>query len=332
MHIKLSDRFTSWPLLRQTPGSRGVWGNCEFFVNKEVQECDYWVVYEGLKAVESTHCPPQNTILITGEPPTIKRYPPGFLAQFGTVITCHTDMNHPHIIHNQQSQPWHAGIIRMLEGENIVKLDYDYFRSLKESPKNKLISVICSSKSMTKGHRQRVRFVEKLRRRFGQNIDVFGNGFDPIPDKWDAIYPYKYHIVLENCSISDYWTEKLADAFLGLTYPIYYGCTNLSGYFPDKSFTPIDITKPDQAISIIEGLIEDEIYERSIKYIMEANSLILNRYNLFPMLAQLCNEIKPSPCSVETVKIKPESAFIHPLSKMYRFLVNTKNISTRGFK
>jgi hypothetical protein len=54
-------------------------------------------------------------------------------------------------------------------------------------------------------------------------------------------------------------TEKLADAFLGLTYPIYYGCTNLSGYFPDKSFTPIDITKPDQAISIIEGLIEDEI-------------------------------------------------------------------------
>ena len=121
MHIKLSDPFTSWPIVRQTPGSHGVWGNCEFFVNKEVQECDYWVVYEGLKAVESTRCPPQNTILITGEPPTVKSYPPGFLAQFGTVITCHTAIIHPHIIHSQQSQPWHAGIIRMPKGENIVR-------------------------------------------------------------------------------------------------------------------------------------------------------------------------------------------------------------------
>jgi hypothetical protein len=220
----------------------------------------------------------------------------------------------------------------MPKGENIVDLDYDYFRSLKEGPKNKLMSVICSSKSMTEGHRQRVRFVEKLKKHFGQDIDVFGNGFDPIPDKWDAIYPYKYHVVLENCSVPDYWTEKLADAFLGLAYPIYYGCTNLSSYFPDKSFTPIYINDPEQAIYTIGEIIENKTYERSVKYIMEANSLVLNRYNIFPMLAQLCNEIKSTSSSTKKIKLKPESAFVDPFSKMYRRFDCIKDAFNRGFK
>lgn len=157
IRIKLSDPFTSWPVERQTKGSRGVWGDYEFFINRGVKECDYWVVYEGLKKEESTCCPPQNTIFIAGEPPSIKSYPPGFLAQFSTVITCNTNIMHSNVVYSQQSQPWHAGIIRMPEGENIVKLDYDYFQNLKEFPKNKLISVICSSETMTEGQRERVR-------------------------------------------------------------------------------------------------------------------------------------------------------------------------------
>ena len=100
-------------------------------------------------------------------------------------------------------------------------------------------------------------FRGEIENRTSDKISTFlAIGFDPIPDKWDAIYLYKYHIVLENCSIPDYWTEKLADAFLGLAYPIYYGCTNLSSYFPEKSFTPIDIDNPEQAISILKKLLK----------------------------------------------------------------------------
>ena len=46
--IKISTQFPEWPLLRQTPGSKGIWDNCQFFVNQDVEECDMWVVYEGL--------------------------------------------------------------------------------------------------------------------------------------------------------------------------------------------------------------------------------------------------------------------------------------------
>ncbi|VVB63828.1 Uncharacterised protein [uncultured archaeon] len=315
IRVKLSDPFTSWPVSRQTPGSRGVWGDFEFIINREVKECDLWVVYEGLNDEESAFCPPQNTILITGEPPEIKKYHPSFLAQFATVITCQTDINHPNIILSQQSQPWHAGVVRN-PGGNIVKLDYDYFQTLREIHKTRLLSVICSSKSMTKGHKQRLRFVKKLETHFGKDIDVFGTGFNSIPDKWDAIYPYKYHIVLENSSIANYWTEKLSDTFLARSYPIYYGCKNLSSYFPTFSFTPIDINEPDQAIPIIEEIIEDRTYERSMKYIMESNSLVLDKYNLFPMIAQVCSEMKLTSSSFETVDIRPESTFIGKFSKI----------------
>ncbi len=324
--IKLSDPFTSWPVIRQTPGSNGIWGDCKFFVNDEVPECDYWIVYEGLKTEESTRCPPQNIILITGEPPTVKRYSPGFLAQFSTVITCQTNINHPHVIRSQQSQPWHAGVIRMPKGENIAKLDYDYFQNLKEVHKTKLLSVICSSKSKTPGHRLRLQFVDRLKSHFGSSIDIFGRGFNPIPDKWDAIYPYKYHIALENCSIADYWTEKISDAFLAHAYPIYYGCTNLSNYFPEGSFTSISIDNPDQAISVIEELIKNKTYERSIEDIIDAKRLVLDRYNLFPMLAHICNEMEPISTSIETVVLKPESAFINPFLKVRHIFEYAKGV------
>lgn len=327
IRIKLSDPFTSWSILRQTPGSLGVWGDYEFIINKEIKEYDFWVVYEGLNEEESTSCPPQNTIIITGEPPDIKKYNPSFLAQFATVITCQPNITHSNVVLSQQSQPWHAGVFRTPNGTNIIKLDYDYFRKIGEIHKTRLISTICSSKSMTKGHRQRLRFIKKLKTHFGQNIDVFGSGFNSIPDKWDAIYPYKYHIVLENSSIENYWTEKLSDAFLARSYPIYYGCKNLSSYFPTSSFTPIDINEPDQAISIIEEIIEDRTYERSMKYIMESNSLVLDKYNLFPMIAQVCNEMKLTSSFFETVDIKPESTFIGKFSK----IVNAASTAQREF-
>jgi len=322
--IKLSHPFRSRYLVRQTPGSRGVWGDCEFFINEEVKECDYWVVYEGLNREEHTRCSPQNTIIITGEPPSIKDYNHRFLAQFGKVITCHANLNHPHVILGQQSQPWHAGIVRTPERNNVIKLDYDNFLNIDYNQKNKLISVVCSMKLVTMGHRQRLRFVEHLRKHFKEKLDIFGRGFNPIPDKWDAIYPYKYHIALENSSIPDYWTEKLSDAFLGLAYPIYYGCSNISSYFPSKSFSSIDIDDPDHAISVIEKLIENGTYEKSIKYILESKSLVLNRYNLFPMLVRVCDEIGVNSSTIENVKLKPESSFIDPFSKMYGFLRKPK--------
>ena len=75
LKIKVTTQFRDWPLERQTPGSKSIWRNCVFYINKNIEDCDYWIVLEGLEKTETTVCNPDNTILITGEPP-IQYIPP----------------------------------------------------------------------------------------------------------------------------------------------------------------------------------------------------------------------------------------------------------------
>lgn len=79
-----------WPVQRQTPGQKGVWGNCRFLCNTEGGCCDYWFVMEGLAGkTDKALCPKENVIFITAEPPALRTYKQVFLNQFAAVITCH---------------------------------------------------------------------------------------------------------------------------------------------------------------------------------------------------------------------------------------------------
>ena len=279
-----------WPILRQTPHSTGIWGNCQFFVGAETGEYDYWVVYDGLARVEKACCPPEHTILITGEPPAVRQYDRNFVRQFGAVMTCHRDIDHPHIIYTQQSQPWHVGR-RVVAEQNIsFSKNYDELMSTQVPAKTKLLSVISSNKTLTVGHVKRVEFIDHLTRRFGNQLEVFGRGVRDVEDKWDAIAPYKYHIVLENSSYEDYWTEKLSDAYLANALPIYYGCWNLTNYFAPESFVAININRPDEAMATIERCIREETYERRSDSIQKAKLDVLNKYNLFAVIASLAEQ------------------------------------------
>lgn len=306
-NIKISTIIPKELLLRQSPGSKGIWGDCCFFINEEIEECDCWVVYGGLSKFEEVICPPENTIFIALEPSTIKEYNPKFLKQFGKIISCDRRIEHRNVKYNQQSQLWHIG--RRWKDGKIISLSkgFDELQAQSNFKKEKLISVIVSKKNFTEGHRKRLKFIEKLRDHFGTNIDVFGRGINDIEDKWDAIEPYKYHIVLENSNIPDYWTEKLSDALLAGSYPFYYGCPNISDYFPKNSLTKIDIEDIENSVSIIENTIKYKKYEKSIEDISKARKLVLNKYNLFPMISEICME--SSVFEEKRVKIKPEKAF-----------------------
>lgn len=306
--IKITSTSPEWPLIRQTPGSKGEWGPCKFAVDNGVEECDWWVIYEGVTKIEKTKVPKSNVILITGEPPSVKRYAPEFLKQFHIIITSHRDIKHRNVIHTQQALPWHVG--RRCRGhENIgFSKDYDELKAMTQFKKEKTLSVICSDKAFTKGHRKRLAFVRSVQSYFEDGIDVFGRGLNEIEDKWDAIGPYKYHISLENISYRDYWTEKLSDAFLGGAYPFYWGCPNLENYFSRSSFTSINIEDVKGSIATIEKAIEAGTYEKSIDSIMQARNMVLDKYNLFPTLADFCGKELPS-AQKEEVIIRPEDAF-----------------------
>ena len=277
----------SWPIIRQTPGQKGVWGECRFFFSDtDIDRCDYWFVLEGLgKRKETTICPKANTVFIAHEPPTLKTYKSEFLHQFAAVITSDANIDHPNPILQQSGLPWHIGRRQKNHVNISFSKDYDELKAMTSIPKTRLLSVISSSKMMSEGHRKRFEFAKRLKTHFGDKIDLFGRGLNEVEDKWDALADYRYHVAIENSAVNHYWTEKLADAFLAGCHPVYYGCPNVTEYFPAGSLTPIDINNPEKAIAVIEACIEQNRYESSEKKIWEAREKVLDTYNLFALIA-----------------------------------------------
>ena len=315
MRIKLSTNFPEWPLIRQTPGGLGIWGDCRFFINEDIGECDFWVVYDDVLRPETTRCPPGNTLLVTGEPPSVKTYSRRFLAQFGTILTSHRDLVHPNIINRQQALPWMVGCRYVRETgqwDKKYSKDYDELSALPAAAKTKLLSVLSSSKTLTPGHERRLAFVEALKQHFGAEIDVFGRGIRDVEDKWDAIAPYKYHVVIENGQFPDYWTEKLTDALLAGAYPLYAGCPNIGDYFAPDTLTPLDLTDFDTSLAAVAAAIENNRYEASAQARQNSKSLLLNEYNLFAVLVTIVTA-KQSADLKQSVQIQPHSRFSRTL-------------------
>lgn len=308
--VKISTPFPDWPLKRQTPGSSGKWKDCIFYINDDTTECDWWVVYDNLLQKETVSCPKENTIFITGEPPSIKKYDQKFLYQFNYIITSHNDIKHDNIVNSQQALPWMTGI---KFDKDTKKWNTDNFFNyndflLKKIEKTKLISIITTKKNNTPGHQKRLEFIERLYKHFGRKLDIYDNNIKRYEDKWEATVDYKYHIVLENCSINDYWTEKLSDCYLAESYPFYFGCKNIQKYFDSSSLTCININNPKDAIAQIENTIKIDTYNKSLDDLKNAKKLILNKYNIFPMICNFINDrtnIKPN---YTNVKIYPQKS------------------------
>jgi hypothetical protein len=323
LKIKISTAGAGKPFIKQLRSFSYTWDNCQFFINEEIPECDLWVVYGGLGKQESTLCSPDKTLFITNEPPSVKIYQNKFLKQFGAIITCHKNIRHPNVIFNQQALPWWVGhkVYADSRDDTEYSKTYDELKSMRPIQKTKLLSVIVSNKTFTRGHEERLVFMEKLTEALGSDIDVFGFGSNTIEDKWDAIAPYKYHIVLENSAYYNYWTEKLADAFLGQSYPIYYGCPNIYDYFSPSALSIIDINNPENAIDVIKKIITSKKYESSVKDVEIAKNLILDKYQIFPMLCEYANTYRAQRDKIY-LTLKPEQATVQQIvRKMLRVLL-----------
>jgi len=77
------------------------------------------------------------------------------------------------------------------------------------------------------------------------------------------------------------------DVFLSWSMPIYYGCTNITDYFPREPMILIAINKPEEAIEIINKAVADDLWSKNIEAIREARNLVLNKYQTFPMIKAL---------------------------------------------
>lgn len=290
---------TSSLLLRQTPANLGIWGGCKYIVNEHIAECDWWIVCHGssLKEVEKTKCDPDHIIYISMEPneddDSIKN---GFLDQFSKIVICDRDVKHKKIKYMNGMTWWVGMNMEYRSGSHHFSsnhsLDFDKLSSMCFPLKNNRISVIVSNKSFMPGHQARLIFLNKLMTYpIAKYIDIYGGGFNPIPDKWDVIAPYKFHLVLENSVKKDYWSEKLADAFLGFSLPIYYGCPNIYDYFSKDSLLVIDINDVESAADLLQRLINgDGVFNYNKNLIEQSRSKILHDYNIFQMMSLICDQ------------------------------------------
>ncbi len=313
IRIKISTSNPKIPIIRQIPELKSTWGNYEFFVNTTINACDYWFIYDGLLQKETVSCPPENVILITAEPDTIRKYDTQFLKQFGGVITSQRQIEHPNVLLQQQGQTWDFGINYDKNSPHYLKyLSYEKIAQPITEPKEKTLSIIASNKALTPGHKNRLAFIDLLKKELGDSFDIFGARINHIADKRDAIVPYKYVLAIENSSIPHYWTEKLADVFLGEAYPIYYGCPNIYDYFPQESLTVIDINEPEAAIATIKKIIANNVYEKNKSAIAQAKKLILEKYNLFALMSKYA-ESHPSNSEKTKITLYPEKTNNFPL-------------------
>ncbi len=307
--ILLTTSVPTEPVLRQVPRALPNWCNHEF-----VMEChsdqivDAWFVYDNLVKPETHRVDRRKTMLITGEPPSIRRYRSVFTSQFGAVRTSHVAIEHPKTIRGHEAQVWHFGMHPCRTHSKI--LDYDTLASMSLPKKTKLLSVISSNKAVTEDHRQRLRFVDELKYAFGDQIDVFGRGIRDVPDKADAIWDYKYHIVLENDHSELYMSEKLPDGFLGWTFPFYSGSNCADKSFPQGSFARIDMYDPARSIETIRSHLQSNSHEASMERIEKARKIVLDELNLFAVLCKTYDAMEASLPSQQA----PPQKYVKPLT------------------
>lgn len=291
IRVKIMATIPQDVLRHQLPDAAPEWGNCRFSFDPADRDYDWLVVYDDLPARhgearkhrhEALACPAAHTLLTTSEPSSIKHFGNSYVSQFGCVVTSQEAwaLPHPDRIFSQAGLHWFYGV----GSQHIIPFD----DIVAHPPLDKThdLSMVFSPKRMRHTlHHRRFNFMRELMRLL-PGMHVYGRGARPLDDKAAALDAYRYSVAIENYLGPHHWTEKLADAFLGLTLPFYAGCTNAADYFPPESFIPIDIRDPAGAARIIRQAIADGEYGKRLPAIVEARRRVLFEHNFFAVVSR----------------------------------------------
>ena len=278
-------------LARQTPNNDFVWGDTHFSLNNE-EGCSWLCVLDHFPTGYATTIPRHRRILVVTEPMHIRHYSDSCLAQYGTVLSPYPRPSsyEGQWIHVPILYYWYYGYSELLH----TSTKWDELKAAKPN-KTKLLSSIQTDKVRTPAQLYRSRLVQALKEKIGDQLDIFGRSSHYLLDKADAIDPYKYHLVVENDAGEHFWSEKLADCYLGEAYPIHIGCTNLHDYFPQQAYTSIpNSTDIPQAVKKIKEVITSDLWHKNRVHILEAKQRIMEEYQLFPIIDRIVRQAPQS--------------------------------------
>lgn len=276
--------------IRQTQGCSGKWGNLE--ITSNLNEADYYICMGGPKGVPFPD--PKRTIFLTGEP---------------TVKNGHWECEEQDVYMKLLFNRGDAFFSPLW----LLDATYDELKNLKPPVKTKKMSCVLSAKVKCKGHHVRHNFARNICTKYRGIVDLYGSvgklkGFEDLvvgekdapkrckklPKhicKIDTLRDYKYHLSMENCQELNYFTEKIGDAFLMWSYPVYWGCPNIDEFFPAGAYSLFNAPNVNDAEKVI-SIVNSNKYEESLGAIEEARNLILDKYNIMPLLHEAINEGK----------------------------------------
>lgn len=264
-------------------------GKCTFTFDADATDYDVLVAYEdlppllGAKTIdrrETLACAPINTLLLTTEPSSIRLDGPNYLRQFGHVWTA----KHPSLVRHprqiRQTPP-----LRFFYGRNMAGGAH---LEIPEHPpeKKRDLSGMSSTKAMSHTvHAQRLAFMLALKKRLGDELELFGRGLRPVDDKAEAMASYRYHVAIENHVEPGHFTEKLTDCFVAGCLPFYFGDPAYNSVFPIDSVIPIDIFDLEGTLAVMRDAITSDQFGTRQAALTDARRITLDRFNTLRAVA-----------------------------------------------
>lgn len=113
-------------------------------------------------------------------------------------------------------------------------------------------------------HPLRLEMIKKLRENF--EVDIFGSySGNPVTHKLDVSKDYMYTICFENDSYPGYVTEKLLEAYISETVPIYWGdFGNDISFNPDSFLNLSSFKNFEDLVEKIKSCDYEKIYEQPL--------------------------------------------------------------------
>jgi len=146
------------------------------------------------------------------------------------------------------------------------------------SQKEYCITSLVGGKSQYEGHRLRHSIQEKSKLITSISVHLFNSINTPHSQSSDLrkmstniwkneLFYSQFHIVIENVTHDNWFTEKLIDCFQTKTIPIYIGCNNIQEFFDIRGI--FHVKSLDEMVEVCNK-ITPETYHEKLEYV-EAN-------------------------------------------------------------
>lgn len=161
----------------------------------------------------------------------------------------------------------------------------DVYKTLAAKEKTFGVSYLCGRKQLIEGHH----FRHKIFNLKGLISDIPLHWYYTVDGPKDICFDSPmFHVAIENSQNVNYFTEKIVDAFISKTIPIYRGCPNIEEFFDPRGF--FTFNNEEEFLNIINNLTPQDYINRR-EYIEKNYQSAIYYAEIFKRLEDILDQI-----------------------------------------